>query len=580
MASTYKLSRLARVLFALAAVGVPVLTVIGMFVITDDGLEPHQDSRLVSQYVDTAPADPARASEQIQFSTRYGQSDGTETLVLYDDEANRAEHSEMYAIAAGNLATHFGMVNIQTLKDYQSGDLTNFDAVIYLGIDDNTEVPTALIQDVHATDTPVLWVGENSDALAGNDATTFTETYGWDPTDALEVDGGAIKEIGYDGATLDRYQDPAGNKTIATPHIIHDDDVEILATGQAAGSEKTKHPWVIRSQNLTYLTELPFHFIDHNDLYLVYADLYYDLLDPERADSQLAAVRLEDVNPESDPDQLRAIADYLHSQDVPFQVAVIPVMLDRTQDAQDWYGLSLLDVPEVAEALQYMQERGGTLIQHGTTHQLGAENNPYSGRTGDDYEFYVYGCSATQQPPYQWETCQQNSWVRKKQPVADDQVDQHSTRLEHGREIMREAGLGDPAIFETPHYTASVNAYVAMSQLYEARYEQVEYYAGMISDGNFDPEYSYGQIFPYTVHDIYGSTVYPENLQNPTEEEQNNHPARSSQTIIDRAEANLAVTESTASFYFHPFLDMEYLEEIVEGVQDLGYEFVPVTELH
>lgn len=125
-----------------------------------------------------------------------------------------------------------------------------------------------------------------------------------------------------------------------------------------------------------------------------------------------------------------------------------------------------------------------------------------------------------------------------------------------------------------------MNAYVAMSQLYEARYEQVEYYAGMISDGNFDPEYSYGQIFPYTVHDIYGSTVYPENLQNPTEEEQNNHPARSSQTIIDRAEANLAVTESTASFYFHPFLDMEYLEEIVEGVQDLGYEFVPVTELH
>src|SRR5699024_2533382 len=198
---------------------------------------------------------------------------------------------------------------------------------------------------------------------------------------------------------------------------------------------------------------------------------------------------------------------------------------------------------------------------HGTTHQLGAENNPYSGRTGDDYEFYVYGCSATQQPPYQWETCQQNSWVRKKQPVADDQVDQHGTRLEHGREIMREAGLGDPAIFETPHYTASVNAYVAMSQLYEARYEQVEYYAGMISDGNYNPEYSYGQIFLYSVHVIYCYIVYPENLQYPTEEEKYNHPACSSQTIIVRAKANLAVTEPTASFYFHPFLVMEYLEE-------------------
>jgi len=50
--------------------------------------------------------------------------------------------------------------------------------------------------------------------------------------------------------------------------------------------------------------------------------------------------------------------------------------------------------------------------------------------------------------------------------------------------------------------------------------------------------------------------------------------------IIDRAETNLAVTESTASFYFHPFLDLTYLKEIVEGVQDLGYEFVPVTDLN
>src|SRR5699024_6886943 len=234
MASTYKLSRLARVLFTLAAVGVPVLTVIGMFLITDDGLVPHQDSKLVSQYVDTEPAESAGTSKPVEFSTRYGQSDDAETLVLYDNEAKRAEHSEMYAIAAGNLATHFGMANIQTLDDYRAGDLTKFDAVIYLGIDDNTQVPATLIEDVHTTDTPVLWVGENADALADSDAGSFIETYGWDPTDALDVDGASIKEIGYDDATLDRYQDTAGTKTIATPHIINDDDVEVLATGQAA----------------------------------------------------------------------------------------------------------------------------------------------------------------------------------------------------------------------------------------------------------------------------------------------------------------------------------------------------------
>src|SRR5699024_1904437 len=108
---------------------------------------------------------------------------------------------------------------------------------------------------------------------------------------------------------------------------------------------------------------------------------------------------------------------------------------------------------------------------------------------------------------------------------------------------------------------------------------QVEYYSGMLNGSTNTTDFSYGQIFPYTVHDIYGTTVYPENLQNPTLKDQNNHPARSPQDLIDRAAANLVVTESTASFYFHPFLDMKYLKETITGIQDLGYDFVTVSEL-
>ena len=226
-----------------------------------------------------------------------------------------------------------------------------------------------------------------------------------------------------------------------------------------------------------------------------------------------------------------------------------------------------------------MQDRGGTLIQHGTTHQYGASNNPYSGRSGEDYEFFRYGCSRTEFPPYQWEGCVQDSWVRKTGTVPDDEIADHAARMDHGRQIMIDAGLGDPQIFETPHYTASVNAYLAMAQNYEARYEQVEYYAGLISSGQTDPDLAYGQIFPYSVHDIYGSRVFPENLQNITETEQNNHAIRTPQTLIDRAEANLVVRESTASFYFHPYLHTDYLEEVIDGIENLGYTFVPVDEL-
>src|SRR5699024_9285442 len=120
MASTYKLSRLARVLFALAAVGVPVLTVIGMFVITDDGLEPHQDSRLVSQYVDTAPADPARASEQIQFSTRYGQSSANKPLELKSKETNRQQPTLCHANASHYTPPHIDFIKIKQIKNYHT----------------------------------------------------------------------------------------------------------------------------------------------------------------------------------------------------------------------------------------------------------------------------------------------------------------------------------------------------------------------------------------------------------------------------------------------------------------------------
>jgi len=32
------------------------------------------------------------------------------------------------------------------------------------------------------------------------------------------------------------------------------------------------------------------------------------------------------------------------------------------------------------------------------------------------------------------------------------------------------------------------------------------------------------------------------------------------------------------SFFFHPYLDITYLKQLVEGIQGMGYTFVSVTE--
>lgn len=582
-----------------AITGVPLLTVGGLFWLTDDDVIPYAGSEIAERYAFPVNGPGEELTSEV-LDARFGREGGRETLILYDAEAGDGD-AEVLAIAAANLATHFGMAELVPIADYESGALESFDAALYLGTHGESEVPRAVAQDVRSSEVPVLWIGENAEVLAavpGPAGQSFVQQYGWNPEEGTEVDGTRAGELQYRERTLPRLFGPESRVTV--PQVVDPERVETLASarctddqdepiacvadpaapGAGEGFEpKNTVPWVIRSENLTYLAENPFGYIDRNGLYLVFADLYYDLLAPDTEPTRHAAIRLEDVNPDSDPEQLRAVADYLSGEQIPFQVAVIPIMVDRAPRGEHWIGKDLNDSPQVVEALQYMQERGGTLIQHGTTHQYGAVDNPYSGRTGEDYEFYMHGCSETELPDFIWEDCAQDSWIRPLGPVPLDRVEDHRRRMAEGRQVMEQAGLGTPRIFETPHYSASANASVAMAQDYQARYEQVTYFSGLTRTGQLDPDRSFAQIFPYTVTDIYGSTVYPENLENIALVEQNNHPQRTPEHLLEKAENNLVVRESTASFFFHPFLDLDLLRETVDGIRDLGYTFVAVEDL-
>ena len=130
-----------------------------------------------------------------------------------------------------------------------------------------------------------------------------------------------------------------------------------------------------------------------------------------------------------------------------------------------------------------------------------------------------------------------------------------------------------------PHYGSTPNAYLGIGRVFDTRYESVTYYNGLVSGKEPSMSKASVQIFPYSVYDIYGTKVLPENLGNVSPKKINNHPPRMPDDIIDNAELNLAVRESTASFFFHPFLDLDLLRETVDGIRDLGYTFVAVEDL-
>lgn len=513
------------------------------------------------------------------------------TLVLYDRGKSEPAQSELDGLNAALLASHFGTVTVAAAESYRPGSVQNYDAVLYVGSSADA-LPKELLTDVTSTKTPVVWAGYNVEQLAGvgGGLASFQSRYGWDPTTVRPYDADRPRAVRYRDHLVLR---DAVNNTegILAPMLDQSNRVKVLAQAPcgdpAAPSPCTNPaarghdwlPWAIRSANLTYVGEIPFSYAEENDRYLVYADLLYEALGPDVAPVRQAAVRLEDISPVTDPRKIRADADYLSSIGVPFTMAVIPRYVDANgvENGGRTTSVTLAQAPEVVKALKYAMSKGGTLIQHGTTHQYQDTNNPYNAVSAADYEFFHATCDQAPSPERAIGACDRDTHVVEAGPIGPDSVSGWRARIAYGRNLFVKAGLPAPEVFETPHYAASTNAYRAIALEYRFRYERGTYASGLLS-GTPGKDLLSVQ-FPYRVTDPFGTTILPENLGNYAPAAFSAQAPRTPQEIVDNARANLVVRESTASFFFHAYLPTEQLAQTVTGIRELGYTFVPASEL-
>ena len=572
----------------------------------------------------------------------WGQAGKATTLVLYDSTGTWGWIGELNAMAAGNLASHFGKITAEPVVDYQAGQISQYTATIYIGSTYNEPLPTVFLNDVLGTTHPVVWAGQNIWQLSGKTNSSansaFQTKYGWNPTSSFFDASDNPTTISYPWVPHDhahrfwigRIQTFTRNSlngtgTMLQPDITNPAGVNVLAmancssqapipssTGtvppaancasQAPGqSVGPTFPWAIRSSNLTYVVEDPFSYISETDRYVAFSNLLYDALDPTAPVSHQALVRLEDVSPVSNPTTLKTFADYLSSQNVPFSVNVIPVYTDPfgvnnadTPACVDSKGVAipvgtpctktLADEPAFVAALKYIESKGGTLNDEGYTHQFSNLMNPYNGVTGDDAEFYRAQCSSTQNtltPVTVTPTspCPATDFVRWTGPVHNDSASLALARVNDATKQFKAAGLTPPSVWVTPHYFASVPDYQAIDSVFPMRYERESFPSGLITgNGRLNYAQTYGQFFPYVVHDVYGETVIPENLGDYEPTAQNGNAPRTEADIINEAKVNLAVKQSVASFFYdandNPLAN---LQTIVAGIKALDYTFVSPT---
>lgn len=496
-----------------------------------------------------------------QYNLNKGSTDPQiHTLILYDTTGPWGFLGELYAQMTANLASHFGTWLAHPVSAYTAGEMSNYSAVIYIGSTYDEPLPVTFLNDTLAGSTPILWMYDNIWQLTAQ-SSNFHTAYGWN---WAGFDFNTIDAVNYKSTDLTRNSINQGG--IMT--YVNVDPARVESPAIAKRTNGTGFPWVVRSLNLTYIGEIPFAYMDHEDRYLVFADLLFDFLAPDTNEQHRALVRIEDVGPDADPQALISIAQALYNRDVPFSVAVYP----RYEDPSGVYNggvpesYSLADAPDVVQALQFMQAKGGTLIMHGYTHQFEDSINPYTSVSAEDFEFYAAHVDT-------------NDYVIYDGPVSADSEIWATNRITQSELTFEAAELKVPTIFEFPHYAGSAIDYKVINDRFGIRYDRGLYFLGNLSQQPINYNILAGQFFPYPVKDVYGSTVIPENIGNIEPEPFNNHPARLPADLLASGQANLVVRDGFASFFFHPYLDLNMLLQVVDGLKQQGYTFVAADSL-
>jgi uncharacterized protein YdaL len=274
-----------------------------------------------------------------------------------------------------------------------------------------------------------------------------------------------------------------------------------------------------------------------------------------------ALIRLEDVGPTADPVKLRQVIDYLHGQGVPFSVGVYPVYRDPNGVGGNGdVTIRMSERPAVVAALQYAAAHGGSLVMHGYTHQYANLANPSNGESGQDAEFYLCHFDSAQR-------------MIPDGPVLQDSQAWALGRIDQGLAEFQQAGLPRPSTFEFPHYMASPDDYLAAGQRFGYRYERSLYFSGLLSGSPVSDTQRSWQFFPYAVRDVYGTVVVPENLDYVTS------GGDSIPGMIQAARGNLVVREGVASFFYHPFLGVGQLPQLVDAIRAMGYTFATAQQV-
>jgi len=499
-----------------------------------------------------------------------------------------------------NLLGHFdGNTTILPVKSYSPGTINRMDASFYIGstFDEFGKLSSpqeksnykTFTSDAAKTSKPMVWMNYNLNEIS--------DTKNWNPAwGAASFE----KKMGYTYADIKKESDfnrvmyknielykgvvpwanPGANLVGCIPdganaHACSRELNAISITNPAKAKVKAttysslntsvaKEPYITRSGNFWFFGDMPLSHISEEDRYLALADLLHDITGSGITQQPLRAmVRFEDVSPGTDTDSLEMVMSYLESEKIPFAIATVPVFKDpycAKKGARP--KTNTLAKSDVANTIRPYYAKGlASIIAHGYTHQSATLKNPYNGLTGDDFEFYRV-------------TINSDNSLNYKEGVPEDSPEWARTRMTDSNSALENAGFTAFA-WEAPHYFATDADYQSIKDIYPTHYGRMIYTNTVGPRGR-----RIGQFFPYVIHsDYYGYRQIPENMGNIEPTPILGYRPLFPADLIRHAKKLKVVRDSVASFFYHPFLETNYLREVIKGYKALGYTFIAPCSL-
>ncbi len=526
---------------------------------------------------------------QFKPTQEYVGPGGKSVLIIYDVPGSGLSLQEEMASAESlaQLLCHFNVsLSKVSTADYEKGRIDDFSFVFYVGTKLGQPLPSYLIDDLYEAKIPVMWIGANlermqnrhsmdkwgfglvddennhltndvvykNQRLAKIDLHTFavkinnpnpakvlaTAKYVDDPIKPAEYGQNLMPgtpESPMESPTMDTVlpEMPIGSavKPIRAYDLLDPNFMSELLPKKAPAPPSIELPYIVQADNLWYVASDALAYATEGGAYLALADVLHDFLGQDHKQKYSAFVRLEDIHAKRQAGPLKLAADLLYEKGVPFAFTLTPVYVNPASDET----IYLSDDPEFVNTIKYLTSRGGSVILHGYTHQI-------AGETAVDYEFWN---------------------LPENMPISGDDATFTSTRIERA---LNECFLNGiyPIAWTTPHYAAGQVDYRVFANYFTTAVERrmpVEFFG---SD----------QFFPYLIKsDKFKQIIIPESLGyvNPD-------AGRTPEALLIDAKATKVVRDGWASFFFHTFLDLGLLEQIVDGLKKDDWEFVSLADFN